>query len=282
MRQRVFLNLNGKIEDVNKPLLTVANRSFRYGDGLFESFRAFGQKIPFFKQHFNRLLSGMSVLRMHVPDFFSETFVKKEILHLLRINKFYGSAAVRITIFRNDGGKYLPETNAISYLIETIPLKDTAYTLNKNGLQIGVFHDFPKPTIPHTAFKTVNAQIYIAAALYAQTAKWDDAILLNSKGKILEATSSNIFFVRNNYLFTPGLKMGIVKGIMRQKVIEIAIENNFIVHDNISLEEKDIGSFDEIFFTNSIKGIQWVSKYKNFRFFKKKAALLTEKLNQTL
>jgi len=161
-------------------------------------------------------------------------------------------------------------------------LKDTAYTLNKNGLQIGVFHDFPKPTIPHTAFKTVNAQIYIAAALYAQTAKWDDAILLNSKGKILEATSSNIFFVRNNYLFTPGLKMGIVKGIMRQKVIEIAIENNFIVHDNISLEEKDIGSFDEIFFTNSIKGIQWVSKYKNFRFFKKKAALLTEKLNQTL
>ncbi len=282
MAQRIFLNLNGKIIDASQPLFTVKNRSFRYGDSIFESFRAFGQEIPFFKSHFDRLLSAMNQLGMNVPVIFSEEFLLKEIRHLLRVNKFFKSAVIRFTVFRNDGGKYFPETNAVSYLIETMPLSENSYVLNNRGLSIGVFSDFPKAATPFSSFKSANAQIYIAAALCAQESGWDDALLLNAKNEIMEATSSNVFFVRDNFLFTPSSDSGIIRGIMRQKVIEVALQNKFVVYDEVAIRENEIGSFDEIFLTNSVKGIQWVSGYKDFRFFKKTATLLTEKLNQSL
>lgn len=282
MAQRTFINLNGKIIDENKPLFTCRNRAFRYGDGVFESFRAFGQEIPFFKAHFSRLLSGMKSLQMDIPATFTEVFILNEIQHLLRVNKFFRSAAIRFSVFRNDGGKFLPETNTVSYLIETTPLNESAYVLNDKGLSIGVFSDFPKVATPFSWFKSANAQIYIAAALSAHSAGWDDALLINEKNEIMEATSSNVFFVRENYLFTPSLDFGIVKGVMRQKVIEVALKNNFVVYDEVAIGEQEIGSFDEVFLTNSVKGIQWVSAYKTHRYFKKTAKLLMEKINNEI
>ncbi len=282
MAQRIFLNINGKIVDSSQPLFTAENRAFRYGDSVFESFRAFGQEIPFFTQHFDRLLEAMKLLGMTIPISFSETFIIKEIQHLLRVNKFFKSAVIRFTVFRNAGGKYFPKTNSVSYLIETTPLNENSYLLNNKGLTIGLFQDFPKVATPFSGFKSGNAQIYIAAALQAQQSGWDDALLLNPKNEIMEATSSNVFFVRDNFLFTPSLDTGIVSGIMRQKVIEIALDNNFVVYDEVAIRESEIGSFDEIFLTNSVSGIRWVSAYKDFRFFKKTATILSEKLNQSL
>ncbi len=282
MAQRTFLNFNGKIVDTSQPLFTAENRSFRYGDSVFESFRAFGQEIPLFEAHLNRLLEGMKILKMDIPATFTQEFLLKEICHLLRVNKFFKSSAIRFTVFRNDGGKFLPATNTVSYLIETTPLHEKSYVLNNKGLTIGVFSDFPKVATPFSTFKSANAQIYIAAALKSKKAGWDDALLMNAKNEVLEATSSNVFFVRDNFLFTPSLETGIVKGIMRQKVIETALQNNFVVYDEVAIREKEIGTFDEIFLTNSVRGIQWVSGYQNFRFFKKTASLLTEKINLKL
>ncbi len=282
MTQRTFVNLNGKIIAENEPLFTSQNRAFRYGDGLFESFRAFGQEIPFFKAHFNRLLSGMKLLQMDMPITFTETFIFNEIQHLLRVNKFFKSAVIRFSVFRNDGGKFLPKTNTVSYLIETTSSNESAYVLNNKGLTIGVFSDFPKVATPFSWFKSANAQIYIAAALSAHSAGMDDVLLVNEKNEIMEATSSNVFFVRENYLFTPSLDSGIVQGIMRQKVIEVALKNNFIVYDEVAINEQEIGTFDEIFLTNSVKGIQWISAYKSHRFFKKTAKFLIEKINDEI
>jgi len=282
MTQRTFVNFNGKIIDENEPLFTSKNRAFRYGDGLFESFRAFGQKIPFFKAHFNRLLSGMKLLQMEIPLTFTEVFIQNEIQHLLRVNKFFKSTAIRFSVFRNDGGKFLPKTNTVSYLIESTPLNESGYVLNNKGLTIGIISDFSKVTTPFSWFKSANAQLYVAAALSAQSAGWDDALLKNAKNEIMEATSSNVFFVRENYLFTPSIDTGIVKGIMRQKVIEVALKNNFVVYDEAAINEREIGTFDELFLTNSVKGIQWVSAYKSYRFFKKTAKLLIEKINREI
>jgi len=282
MAQRTFLNLNGKVLDSSQPLFTAENRAFRYGDSVFESFRAFGQEIPFFSQHFDRLLEAMKLLGMIVPASFSETFIVKEIQHLLRVNKFFKSSVIRFTVFRNDGGKYFPKINTVSYLIEATPIIESTYVLNDKGLTIDVFRDFPKVATPFSGFKSGNAQIYIAAALKARQSGWDDTILLNPKNEIMEATSSNVFFVRDNFLFTPSLDTGIVGGIMRQKVIDIGLKNNFVVYDEVAIRESEIGSFDEIFLTNSVSGIRWVSAYKEHRFFKKTAMLLTEKLNQML
>jgi len=219
---------------------------------------------------------------MAIPIVFTKTFVLKEIQHLLRVNKFFKSAIIRFSVFRNDGGKYFPETNTVSYLIESTSLDESNYILNDKGLSIGVFHDFPKVATPFSWFKSGNAQIYIAASLKAFQLGLDDILLLNPKNEIMEAASSNVFFVRDNFLFTPSLDTGIVGGIMRQKIIDIGLKNNFVVYDEAVIRESEIGSFDEIFLTNSVRGIQWVSAYKKNRFFKKTATLLMEKLNQTI
>lgn len=282
MAQRHFLNVNGKIIDSGEPFILANNRAFRYGDSLFESFRAFGQDIPLFSHHLKRLLHGMKLLKMFIPITFSEEYMLKEIQHLLRVNKFFNSAVIRFMVFRNSGGKYCPETNTVSYLIETFPLKEKQYQLNEKGFSIGVFSKYHKTNTPFSGFKTGNAQLFIAASIYAKEKGWDDALIVNNKNEIIEATSSNVFFVQGKYLYTASDESEIVPGIMRQQVIEAALKAGYIVYDEVAVKEKNMKNFDEIFLTNSVRGIQWVAAFKNTRYFKSTSQQLIQKINERL
>ncbi len=122
--------------------------------------------------------------------------------------------------------------------------------------------------------------LYIMAANHKQQHGLNDCLLVNEMGNIIEAISSNLFIVTNNILQTPAVESGIVKGIMREQVINLALKHNFTVFDDCEITETDILKADEIFFTNAISGIQWVVAYKQRRYFNKTAKIMAQLLNE--
>ena len=114
--------LNGKIINGDKPALGIANRGFRYGDALFETMKVRKGKILFAQYHFERLFTGLSLMKIHIPKLFTIEKLSAAILQLCRRNKCEDLARVRLTVFRSDGGLYDAE-RSLQYLIESWPLE---------------------------------------------------------------------------------------------------------------------------------------------------------------
>ena len=136
--------LNGHLVSIYEPGIVFSNRAFRYGDSLFESIRLCNNKVMFLRDHITRLKLGMTVLRMNVPAEFNTENVQELILNLLRHNTHAPHARIRLTVFRNEGGYYTPETNDISFLIESEELAGP-YELNQKGFWVDVYGDMKKP-----------------------------------------------------------------------------------------------------------------------------------------
>lgn len=259
--------LNGEFFDPGKPLLMLQNRSFSYGDALFETIHAFGTEPRHFHLHFRRLMAGMEMLGMRVPPYFDQEQLYGLIVKLLNKTRIFGSAKIRLSVFRNDGGLYTPATDEVSFTIEATPLEHQKYVLNEKGLFIDIYTETTKPQNMFSPYKTANALLFVMAARYKQSKGLGDCIILNTEGKIVEATSSNIFIVKGSNLYTPRLSDGCVAGVMRQKVIELAPKVGLAVNDNASLVEANLLAADEIFLTNAVTGLRWVMGFRDRRFF---------------
>jgi branched-chain amino acid aminotransferase len=271
--------LDGKIYSKDELLFGAENRAFRYGDSLFETIHSNGTEIQFLSEHLDRLQKGMESLEMISPSEFKDR-IKRNIIFLINKNKAFAGTRIRLSVFRKDGGLYSPTDNSISYLIETSVLEHAKYVLNRKGLKIGIYDQIRKSYNLVSQYKTGNSLPFILAANYRKKMNWDDCILLNDRGNVVESTSSNLFIVKNGNLLTPSLESGCVSGIMREQIIEAAVNLNLTVFDDCTLTQDHILNADELFLTNAIHGIQWVVAYQERRYFNKTAKLLIEELNR--
>jgi branched-chain amino acid aminotransferase len=277
-----YINFDGKLILSSDPLFNQTNRAFAYGDGLFESMHAYGTEIQLADLHFTRLFNGMKTLKMEWNDDFNPSRLTKEISHLLNRNKLFKGTRVRLTIFRRNGGLYRPATNTISYIIESIPLESDFYKLNEKGLQIGVYEEIKKPINILSPYKTCNSIINVMAAIFSQKQGWDDCLITNETGQIIEGYHSNLFVIKNNFLYTPSIESGCVAGVMRQKIIEIAVRLGLKVNQKAIITESLLLEADEILLTNAIEGMRWVMAYKLRRYFNLTARKLNEELNNSV
>ncbi len=275
-----FCNYNGHIISIYEPVVSFANRAFRYGDALFETIRVVNGKVMFINDHMRRIKVGMTILRMNVPSDFNADNISRLILNLTKENKLENDARVRLTIFRNDGGFYTPKSNDISFLIETEDLDEKdGYRLNETGYNIEVFHDIKKHKNKLSNLKTGNAMLYVLAGIYKKDIKMDDCLIVNEFGNVCETISSNVFIVKNGALYTPALTEGCVDGVMRKQIISIAQQNRILCYE-ISLAFNALMNADEIFLTNAVKGLRWVGQYKMKNYTNKMSGYFTEKLNE--
>ena len=274
-----FICLNGSYLKSNKPVLESKNRSFLYGDGLFETIHANGTEPQFIKMHMNRMLGSMRMLKMIIPGFFSAEYFMSHIKGVLTRNKQFQGARVRITVFRDKGGLYTPEVNEVSFVIESSPLENDLYTLNQQGYKVEVFTDIAKPDNLLSSVKTTSALFYVLAGIFKSENLLDDCLILNHSGRICESVSSNIFLAKGNKYYTPSLKEGCLPGIMRQVIIDIIKNEGLYMNDDCSLTVEDLLRSDEIFLTNAISGIRWVVAFRQKRYFNKSSKFLVKLLN---
>lgn len=274
----VYLNFNGNILPADQLIFKANNRSFRYGDGLFESMRYMKGKLKFPEMHIDRIQKGMKLLRFDNCSLIDAWFLREKVEELVRRNRIGADARIRLTVFRDSEGLYSPVSNKFGYLLEIQKLDESQYVLNKKGLIIDVYDEIPKPVNALSNLKTCNAMIYVLAGIYKNQNALDEVLLLNHHGFLCESMSSNVFVVYDRKLYTPALNEGCIAGVMRQIVMRIAKENDIELVE-AQINPDILNEADEVFLTNAAKGIQWVMGYNNKRYFNEVSRFLNEKLN---
>ena len=277
MQQEYILH-NDEFFSLNQPVLKAGNRSFRYGDGLFETIRMSNGKLNFPELHVDRLREGMKTLKIEGSALLDEYFLKQKAAELCKKNKIKDNVKFRLSVFREGDGLYTPESNKFGYLMEASPLAGSQYELNKKGLIVDVFNDLSKPVNLLSNLKTSSSLIYVMAGLFKKQHRLDEAILLNQNGFICESISSNIFVVYDKQIYTPALSEGCISGVMRKVVMQLAKANDISIIE-AQLNPEVLRQAEEVFVTNAIGGIRWVMGYGRKRYFNENAKHLSALLN---
>lgn len=273
-----MINFNGD-SNAQENMLT-QNRAFLYGDAVFETLKIVQGKVLFLEDHYFRLMASMRILRMEIPMNFTMEYFEEQLLSVVKNNGFSDAARARITVYRNDGGYYLPTTNEISFLIHTSPLENQLYAFEKKKCEVDLYKDFYIGKQLLSTLKTTNKIIHVTASIYAKENALDTCILLNDAKNVVEVLHGNVFMLLGNKLVTPPISEGCINGIMRKQVLFIArkIEGLEVVEEVIS--PFDLQKADELFFTNVIRGIQPITKYRKKEFTTSIANRILEALNE--
>lgn len=277
----MMINFNGAVVANDANVLT-QNRAFLYGDAVFETVKIVNSKILFLEDHYFRLMSSMRIVRMEIPMNFTMEFIEEQILRLANINGIQDSSRARITIYRNDGGYYLPQTNSVSFLIQVQKLDNKSYSIIEKDYVVDLYTDFYVAKQLLSSIKTTNKMLNITASIYASENGLDNCLLLNDTKNVVEALQGNLFMLKGNTLVTPRVSEGCLNGVMRKQILKCAklIENFEVVEAIISPFE--LQKADELFITNVIKGIQPITNYRKKEFSIDFAKRMLQKLNETI
>ena len=272
--------LNGKILPADEPALLVANRGYRYGDGLFETIKVSEGLLMLENYHFERLFSGLSLLKFELPAHFTKEKIKAGILLLCKKNDCEKLARVRLSVFRGNGGLY-DEDKSLQFIIECWPLSNSVSKLNENGLVIDVYSDGAKSCDKFSNLKSANFLVYSMAALYAKEKKLNDCLVLNTKGNIADSTIANLFIIKNGVISTPGLDEGCINGVIRRHLLnEIRDEGEKV--QEMAITVADVEAADELFLTNAINGIRWVRQFSNTNYTNTKTVEIYNRIIKTI
>ena len=276
-----MINFNGLIVSNDTNILT-RNRAFLYGDAVFETVKIMDSKVLFLEDHYFRLMSSMRVIRMEIPMNFTMEYLEEQILALAKSKNMAISSRARITVYRNDGGYYLPQDNTVSFLISVESLDTALYSINQKEYIVDLYPDFYVAKQLLSSIKTTNKIINITASIFANENGLDNCLLLNDSKNVIEALQGNLFMLKGNTLTTPPVSEGCLNGVMRKQILELArkIANLEVVEAIIS--PFDLQKANELFITNVIKGIQPITKYRKKEFTTDLASKLVRNLNDTL
>lgn len=254
-----FFIYNGEFFRSGVPVISAQNRTFRYGDGLFETMRMYGGKIINLDLHFERLLQGTIILGLHIPSFFSKEYFIDAVNQLLSKNSILQNARIRLMLFH--AGENIVETEHLpaGFIIETFPLGGEIQ-LNEKGLVVDLFPDARKSMDRFSPLKSNNYLASVMAKKFASGNKLDDVLLMNSAGRICESSIANVFVITGEKTFTPPLTEGCIAGVMRRWLI-----SNFRIEEK-KLAVEDLLSADELFLTNSIQPVRWVEHFRDKTF----------------
>jgi branched-chain amino acid aminotransferase len=255
-----FFMLNGKLHPGTDAIAGPDCRGLRFGDGIFETMRHCGDGIPLFDEHMHRFFSGLRHLQFNVPRHTGPDEVQEMIASLLKKNSVAGQARIRLTAFRGDGGIFDPVDDHPNLLLQCWPLPDNYSVLNENGLQLGVYPGAIKAQDGLSSLKHNNFLPYLMAARHARTERWNDAVILNHEGHIVDSTIANIFWITDGLVFTPPLKDGPDAGIFRRHLMDGLKQAGMPVGER-SISPAQLEEAEEVFLTNALFGIRSVAGF---------------------
>ncbi|MDP5231000.1 MAG: aminotransferase class IV [Cellulophaga sp.] len=275
-----MLNFNGTLVSKDTNFLLSENRGFKYGDALFETIRVVNNKIYFWEDHYLRLMASMRILRMQIPMSFTMEYLEEQLLDTIAVNSLQNNAVrVRLTVYRNEGGLYCPETNEVSFVIEVKPLDVNFFTLNNDEYEVELFKDFYVNADMLSTLKTNNKIINVVGSIFAKENKYANCLLLNQQKMVVEALNGNLFLVVGKTIKTPPKSDGCLNGILRKKLIEIISKLEEYTLEETSISPFELQKADELFITNAIVGIQPITKYRKKEYTSVVASDLIGKLN---
>lgn len=243
--------LNGRLLDGAQATLSVADRGFLLGDGLFETMRAYGGRVFRLEAHLARLERGAARIGLALPG-----DLDKAVLATVQANDL-GEAAIRLTVSRGPsgpgleppGGSEVPPTVVVT--VRPYRADSALYEHGVRAVTAAARLDERRLTagLKHTGYLEA-----ILAVRAARAAGADEAVFLDSEGHVAEASASNLFAVTGGQLWTPPLRCGILPGITRATVIDLASGLGLQVQEE-PLPPPGLAAADEAFLTSSLREI---------------------------
>ena len=261
--ETMYFFLNGRLVPEQDARVPVSDRAFLYGDAAFDTLCAYGGRLFRAQEHLQRLMLSLAALRIEPPGTLAQ--MEAHLYAVLERNAVH-DAILRTTVSRGSGARGLSirEVGVPTYLIACYPGSEMNAAQTSVKLeQVGVRRT-PAESLPAHA-KTANYLNSILALAEAMDAGADEALLLDLRGCIAECAYSNVFFVRGARLLTPGLDAGILPGITRATVLELARAGGIAISET-SLEAAVAQEADEAFITNSVRGVVPVHAIGERRF----------------
>ena len=250
----LFVYYNGNFVKASDAHISIYDHSFLYGDGLFETMRSYNGIVYKYDAHMDRFYTGAQRLKINVPHV--RSVILKAINILLDRNNL-DDAVVRVMLSRGEGspGIDIDLCPQSTLLITVAPVSEFPEHIYDDGIQLAIVSRLKTPdqTLDST-IKTNNYLNSILARVEAKEKGAQDGILLSMEGYIAECTTSNIFLIKNDEIATPAVETGILKGVARDTIIEIANAFNIVVEERFLMAD-ELYDADECFITNSVKEI---------------------------
>ena len=243
-----FIILNHQLLPSEKAFISVDDRGFRFGDGVFETIRVHAG-VPYqFDWHAERLRKGLGAIKIEA----NLHRLNEACRSLLKENKV-SEGILRIQVTRGSGSLGYKPTNATppTLLIETraLPAMDGAPV----SLFLSSYQKISPQMLP-VQYKLCQGLSSTLAIMEAEANGCDEALLLNAKGELCETGSGNIFWVKNAIIYTPMLACGVLEGAMRASVMRLSPASVCEVAATLA----DLQDADEVFITNAVWGVRRV------------------------
>lgn len=275
-----MINDNGRLLEEKDVQLTPYNRAFLFGDGVFETIKAVNGKLLFWEDHYFRLMAAMRILRMEIPMSFTPEYLENQLKATLVAAGFAGETArVRLTVYRLGSGTYLPEDNSVGFYAFAKALSTPFYTLNEAPYEVELYKDHYVAADLLSTLKTTNKALHVTGSIFAQENGYDNCLLINTQKNVVEALQGNLFLVKGNHIKTPPLEDGCLRGIIRKQLLAILSKLPEYSVEEASISPFELQKADELFITNTIIGIQPITKYRKKEFTATTATELLKKLN---
>jgi branched-chain amino acid aminotransferase len=251
------VNINGEISHPEEARISIFDHGFLYGDSIYESFRTYRKRAILFERNFARLERAATSVSLEVP--WDEETLKAEVYRTIDAAANEEESLVRIIVTRGEGD-LTPDPGSCanpSIVIIVLPLSAPADNLYRDGVAI-IFSSLKRDS--HIAsIKTGNLIHQVLGAQEARGKDAVEAIFLTPDGYVSDGTRSNIYFVVEDEVMTPPTEVGIIAGITRSLVLEIASDMGI----KIQVEKfvpSDVGNADESFITSTTRGILPVTR----------------------
>jgi branched-chain amino acid aminotransferase len=267
----------GNFLPADKVAISPFNRGLLYGDGVFETLRAYSGRVFRLEQHLKRMQEGLQVLKIALNE--EAHGIERAINELLKLNNL-SDAALRISVFRGDGeGPEPPDGLRLSILISAKPFNKYFAEDYATGFRAYLVSMRRSSYSPLSRIKSLNYLDNILARLEAREHNAQEALLLNTLGWVAECATSNIFIIKDKKLITPPVDAGILPGITRAAVLEIADSLNLQAREE-TFSPEELLRANEAFLTNSLMEIMPLVMLNEKKIGSGRPGPLTELLHQ--
>lgn len=265
-------NTNGRLHSADEPSLTPLNRGFLYGDAIYEVWRTYHATIFAWAEHFNRLEASARALHIDLP--FTRDRIFGEICRTVEAfraaTSFEGDLYIRLQVSRGAGpiGLDVALADEAEFVLLVQPCPITTPEVMRHGLKLSIATTLRRNPVESLspAWKTGNYLNNILGLREARARGAADVVMLNLRGEVTEAATSNLGFVRDGEVITPPLEAGILEGITRGLLLRDIARAAGVPAAEASLLPADLAAMDECFLLSSTKDVTPVGAIDERRF----------------
>lgn len=252
---------NNQFHSSETEIFTIENRGMQYGDGVFETMTFKNNEIRFYEDHFLRLQKAMECLDLSEKHCADRSSLYNLILELIQQNDINEHARIKLIVHRQWGGLYSPESHNG---ILTVLVKSFSPAISMTKEYVVFSDDVRNHYHKASMYKLLSSGRYVLAGLEMKRRKANDIIITDIDGNVSESLQANLFWIKNNEVYTPGIETGCIEGVMRKQIQNYCIENNIPFHAgfyNITALEKS-----DVVFAGNIVGLTAFEQIEKVKF----------------